>query len=232
MDEDEANEAAYCLLAMSRGKNNSSSHQQRLDCKGGDSSALSAALGHQTLMEQQPTTNNSSSTTSTTFSAVLSAAAQTSPNRNSSDAPDRQQQQKSPFMIARILTDLTRVRQNLFSVEPLKQPTSDQRNQSKHHHIPMIIRVVSICRRALMIFKLSPLYICLYIISFFFFFFFYLDAGQTSGSKLHHCTYPKCERTYGKSSHLKAHMRTHTGMSCIRIHTMTLFICFVTFFLR
>ena len=156
MDEDEANEAAYCLLAMSRGKNNSSSsHQQRLDCKGGGdsaSSALSAALGHQTLMEQQqPTTNR---TTTTTFSAALSAAAQTSPNRNSSDAPDRQQQ-KSPFMIARILTDLTRVRQNLFSVEPLKQPTSDQRNQSKHHHIPWS-GLLSFCSRALMIFKLSP----------------------------------------------------------------------------
>ena len=32
-----------------------------------------------------------------------------------------------------------------------------------------------------------------------------------SGKKLHRCHYEACDKVYGKSSHLKAHIRTHTG---------------------
>lgn len=59
-------------------------------------------------------------------------------------------------------------------------------------------------------------------------------VNSIHGKKIHTCTHPGCGKSYNKSSHLKSHIRTHTGKSLMKLSSLllpvTIFISRAIFF--
>lgn len=119
-----------------------------------------------------------------------------------SDAYDRNQPADSLFMLARILTDLSRFKQEPVESVGDSHPEDKTRATDLHNYHSLSGNKARRAGKGTQ--ATTPTY----------------DwsgkrdkLSRNDAKKLHKCQYRGCDKVYGKSSHLKAHLRTHTGES-------------------
>lgn len=177
MIDEEANQAAYCLLALARSTPNRAK--------------ITVPDDRATLMDHFATSSP------VTLAGVPSNPGAESLIRNAADSLNAVKKHPSQFMIARILTDLTRVPQELLNVKQQQTAATTTAAQLTH---PGVLNSSPNKPRPTRVARVS-------------------SPAALQPAKSHRCPFPACERTYAKSSHLATHMRTHTGTPPEPVHT-------------
>jgi uncharacterized Zn-finger protein len=110
----------------------------------------------------------------------------------------------STFALARILTDLKREKQENIPDDHSDYPAVDLRTDTNNVDVRLPKSKTGNKSRKQKT-KTTPTFECVRVQR------FDEDLVDAHGKKMHKCHYKGCHKVYGKSSHLKAHLRTHTG---------------------